>query len=921
MTDDRTHDGDVRGGRSDSDARAGANGAGGDGADAHGHDHAQGGHDADDACCADGCCGAEAGSPAGDATDAEAGSDASVVRLSVPEMDCPSCAGKVESSVWTLDGVTRVDPRPTAGTLEVGYDPDATSPAAVRDRVEAAGYDVAGGETATLDVPEMDCPSCAGKVENALDGLSGVLAHDTRPTAGRVEVTYDPARTGRDAVVAAVESAGYEVVDADDDAAEESVWTSPRALKTWTGAVLLLAGIAFEWVLTGQNVTLAAAFGREVTVAWALYLGAAVVAGTEIVRSGYYSARNRSLDIDFLMASGVIGALAVDLPFEAATLAVLYSVAELMERYSMDRARNSLRELMELAPDTATVVREGEEQTVPAESVEVGETVVVRPGDRVPLDGVVRDGRSAVDESPITGESVPVDKSPGDEVYAGSIADSGYLEVEATATADDSTLSRVVDMVEDAQSNKTEKERFIDRFAAYYTPVIVAGSVLTVLLSPLVFGVAWTEAFRRGLTLLVVACPCAFVISTPVSVVSGITSAARNGVLVKGGDHLEAMGSVRAVALDKTGTLTTGDLGVTDVIPLNGNDESDLLSCANALESRSEHPIAVAITSYAEDRGVADREVTDFEAITGEGVRADLDGVTHYAGKPGLFEELGFDLDHAHLDMKTDGGARVVADDAAECEHGTYVDLGAETVPRLQSEGKSVVLVGTEDELEGVVAIADTVRPEAERAVTRLRELGIEHVAMLTGDNERTARVIGRQVGVDEVRADLLPEDKVAAVEELAAEYGDVRDRRSGRRTQSGGVAMVGDGVNDAPALAAATVGVAMGAAGTDTALETADAALMGDDLLHLPYLYDLSKRAMGVIKQNVWASLAVKAVLAAGAPLGFVSVVHAVVIGDMGMSLGVTSNAMRLAGVKPDETAADADTDAGVDAGTDADA
>ena len=905
MTHDRTHDGH-------SDGRS-------DAADPGGGDGSTG--DAPDACCDDACCTAETGAASADpdadpsSTDADhSTADESVLRLSVPEMDCPSCAGKVESSVSELDGVTRIDARPTAGTLEVAYDSGAAAPDDVRGRVEAAGYDVADGETLSLDVPEMDCPSCAGKVENALDGLSGVSAYDTRPTAGRVEVTYDPARTGRDAVVAAVEGAGYEVVDADDDSESGSVWTGRRALQTWAGAALLLTGLSVEWAFPGANATLATALGRDVTVAWALYLGAVVAAGREIVRSGYYSARNRSLDIDFLMTAGVVGALVVGLPFEAATLAVLYSVAELMERYSMDRARNSLRELAELAPDTATVLRDGEERTVPAESVAVGERVAVRPGERVPLDGVVREGRSAVDESPVTGESVPVDKSPGDEVYAGSIADSGYLEVEATATAGDSTLSRVVEMVEDARANRTRREQFIDRFAAYYTPAVVAGSVLTFLLSPAVFDVTWTEAFRRALTLLVVACPCAFVISTPVSVVSGITSAARNGVLVKGGDHLEAMGAVRAVALDKTGTLTTGDLGVTDVVPLDGADETDLLALAGALEARSEHPIAAAITAYAAERGVErDVSVTDFEALAGEGVRADVDGVTRYAGKPGLFEDLGFDLGHAHVE--TDGGASAVGDgNATPCERGACVDLASETVPRLQSEGKSVVLVGTEDRLEGVIAVADTVRPGAERAVTRLRELGVERVVMLTGDNERTARVIGRRVGVDEVRADLLPEDKVRAVEELVAEYGE----SDGRRSRSGGVAMVGDGVNDAPALAAATVGVAMGAAGTDTALETADAALMGDDLRHLPYLYDLSRRTVGVIRQNVWASLAVKAVLAAGAPLGLVSVAAAVVVGDMGMSLGVTSNALRLAGVTPEAANADAEPNA-TDGSTDA--
>ncbi|SEO94237.1 Cd2+/Zn2+-exporting ATPase [Halogranum amylolyticum] len=819
------------------------------------------------------------------------------LQLSVPEMDCGSCAGKVENALAGLDGLHATDPRPTTGTLVVQYDPAVTGPDAIRERVEGAGYAVADSEQEAFDVPDMDCGSCAGKVENALATVDGVVEYETQPTTGRVLVTYDPARTSRGSVVAAIEGAGYAVESGDTDDSSSAVWRSPRALKTIAGAVFLLFGIVVEFLLTGLDVTLVTVFSRDVTVAWAFYLAAVLAAGQAIVRNGYYSAKNRNLDIDFLMATGIVGALLVDLPFEAATLAVLFSVAELLERFSMDRARNSMRELMELSPDTATVLRDGEETTVAVEDVAVGETVVVRPGDKVPIDGVVREGSSPIDESPITGESVPVDKAAGDEVYAGSIVESGYLEIEVTTTAAESTLSRVIEMVEDAQSNRTESEQFVDRFARYYTPVIVALAIGTTLLSPTVFGVTWTEAFVRGLTLLVIACPCAFVISTPVSVVSGITSAARNGVLIKGGNHLEAMGEVDAVAFDKTGTLTTGELAVTDVITLNGTSESDLLRCARALEQRSEHPIAAAIVDHAERHGVPDREIANFEAITGKGVKADLDGTTHYAGKPGLFAELGFELEHTHI--RTDGGAAtgsgpiVAGDDGdaaapRDCEHGTYLDLVNETIPRLQAEGKSVVLVGTEDELEGVVAIADTVRPEAKWAVSRLRELGVEHVVMLTGDNERTAQAIAQQVGVDEVRADLLPEQKVEVVERLRKQY-------------DGGVAMVGDGVNDAPALATATVGIAMGAAGTDTALETADVALMADDLTRMPYLYDLASQANSVIRQNIWASLAVKAVLAVGAPLGLVSVIVAVVVGDMGMSLGVTGNAMRLAGVSPE--------------------
>jgi Cd2+/Zn2+-exporting ATPase len=383
----------------------------------------------------------------------------------------------------------------------------------------------------------------------------------------------------------------------------------------------------------------------------------------------------------------------------------------------------------------------------------------------------------------------------------------------------------------------------------------------------------------------VIACPCAFVISTPVSVVSGITSAARNGVLIKGGNHLEAMGDVDVVALDKTGTLTRGELAVTDLIPLGDADEATLLRRAATLERRSEHPIAAAIRDRAERAGVGDlAEPTAFESLTGKGIRADIDGETHYAGKPALFEELGFDLSRARAE--TDGGVVTEGDDAApgEVDDGEFPE---EVLAALEREGKTVVLVGTASSLIGAVAIADEVRPDSGRAVERLRELGVGRVVMLTGDNEGTARAIAERVGVDEYRAELLPEEKVAAVESLQAADAEV--------------AMVGDGINDAPALATAEVGVAMGAAGTDTALETADIALMGDDIGKLPYLYALSHAANGVIRQNVWASLGVKALLALGVPLGLVSVAVAVVVGDMGMSLGVTGNAMRLSGIEPE--------------------
>jgi len=750
----------------------------------------------------------------------------------------------------------------------------------------------------TLDVPGMDCASCAGKVENALDRQVGVTERETRPTTGTVRVSYDPTALDEVAIVDAIESAGYSVdnlgesgTDEPDADEKDSIWTSSRAIKTWVSGVFVAVGLVFEFLVPGQNAAVASVLGAELTVADGAFLVAVAIAGQEIFRDGYYSARNLNLDIDFLMSVAILGALVASfvfgeaLYFEAATLAFLFSVSELLESYSMDRARNSLRELMDLSPDEARVKRDGTESTVPVEDVAIGDVVVVRPGEKIPMDGDVVDGESAVNQAPITGESVPVDKTFGDDVYAGSINEEGYLEIEVTATAGDNTLSRIVEMVEDAQSNKTEREQFVERFSAYYTPVVVAFAVLTTVVSPSIFGVTWPTAVVYGLTLLVLACPCAFVISTPVSVVSGITSAAKNGVLIKGGSHLEAMGEVDAIALDKTGTLTKGELTVTDVVPLNDNTEDDVLRCARDLESRSEHPIGEAIVERATERSVSDREVDDFESITGKGVRADLDGRTHYAGKPGFFEELGFDLTHVHA--ATDGGV-VTQKTRQLCEKNRCLDLLDTVVPELQAEGKTVVLVGTEEELEGVIAVADEVRPEARATVERLHDLGVKHVVMLTGDNKRTARAIAERVGVDDYRAELLPDEKVEAIEAIAEEYG--------------GVAMVGDGVNDAPALATATVGIAMGAAGTDTALETADIALMGDDLSRLPYLYELSHDANGVIRQNIFASLGVKAALAIGVPFGLVPIWLAVLAGDAGMTTAVTGNAMRLSRIAPTE-------------------
>ncbi|WP_222919381.1 heavy metal translocating P-type ATPase [Natrinema sp. SYSU A 869] len=838
--------------------------------------------------------------------DEDADTDLSrTLELRVPEMDCPSCAGKVTNSVERLKGIDELDARVTSGRLVVKYDPTRTSDAEIRERVRAAGYKIAGSDAElTVSVPDMDCASCANKVENALEGVDGVSAIETRPTSGRVTVVLEE-ETDPETVTAAIGSAGYDATPISDGSGsigdDDPIWKSRRAAITGAGAIVVAAGMALEFVFTGADLTLFSVLGRSYDLSALLFIITAAAAGAPIFRNGYYSARNRSLDIDFLMSVGIVAAVAAHHPFEGATLAVLFSIAELLEQFSMDRARDSLRELMDLSPDTATVKREdGTTETIPAEELAIGDVVVVRPGEKIPADGTVREGESAVDQSPITGESVPADKAEGDEVFAGTIAESGYLEVDVEQTAADSTIARIVRMVEDAEREQTKREQFVDRFASVYTPIVVALAVAVAAGPPLLAGASWNTWFLRGLTLLVIACPCAFVISTPVSVVSGITSAARNGVLIKGGRHLEAVAESDTLAVDKTGTLTTGDLSVTDVVPLEGADEADVLRRASAAERRSEHPIGRSIVEYAEERGLDadDPDVSSFDALTGKGVRVDIDGETHYVGKPGLFEGLA-DLEHVHA--TTDGGELLEtestaadANDRPDCERDNCVDVLRDVVPRLEAEGKTVVVVGTEDGPLGVIGVADRVRPEAMWAVSRLQAQGVR-VVMLTGDNEGTARAIAEQVGIDEFHAELLPDEKLDWIHRLEGERdGNEDDDRDGH------VAMIGDGINDAPALATASVGIAMGAAGTDTALETADVALMGDDLTRLPYLYQLSNTANGVIRQNIWASLAVKMVLAAGAPFGFVSVIHAVVIGDMGMSLGVTSNAMRLANVEP---------------------
>jgi Cd2+/Zn2+-exporting ATPase len=641
---------------------------------------------------------------------------------------------------------------------------------------------------------------------------------------------------------------------------EEHVWPSREAKLTAVSGVLLGVGLGL-W-LSGIDPELLSLWGRPVTPTVVFYLLAAGVGAWSFLGAGLRKlwglVRLRlgltELGIDSLMSLAILGAIAIGEYVEAAGLAFLFSSAELLERYAVDRSRRSLRELMKLAPTTARVLRDGRDETVPVEQVEVGEVVAVRPGDRIPLDGDVVRGQSAVDQAPITGESVPAEKEPGDPVFAGTINQEGYLEIRVTKHASDTTLAKIIHLIEEAEEQRAPIERFVERFARYYTPTVVLTAVGVAAVPPLAFGAPSVDWFVRALALLVIACPCAMLISTPVSVVSAITAAARQGVLIKGGAYLEEIGQIRAIALDKTGTLTAGDLELTDVVPLGGYSTNDVLRIAAALEARSQHPIAQAIVRrYEEQNGGAPPDhagPAEFESITGKGVRARLDGRTVLVGKPKLF-------------------ARV-----AELER-------LPQLAQLEAQAKTVVVVGTEGELIGLIAVADRVRPEAPQAVQELKRLGLE-VVMITGDNEGTARAVAQKLGIEHYHAEVLPEGKVQEIQKLVEQYGKV--------------GMVGDGVNDAPALATASVGIAMGAAGTDTALETADIALMGDDLTKLPELIELSRRARRVIRQSIGSSIAVKLALGLGVFPGWVTLVVAVLVGDMGMSLAVTGNAMRLA-------------------------
>jgi Cd2+/Zn2+-exporting ATPase len=680
-----------------------------------------------------------------------------------------------------------------------------------------------------------------------VSSLPGVDIVKVNPVSFRMTVTPEaPVET----IQKAVAELGYSVEPARGRQAEHAITTGfwPRhgqKIATMVSGVAVLAG----WLVSLR-------LGEVHGVVVALYVLAALVGGLKTFQAGLRSLRHAEFDMNALMTIGVTGAFLIGEFAEAGTIAFLYSVSNWLEAASMQHTRNQIRGLLELAPKTARLKGCSGESEVPVEDVQVDDILVVRPGEKIAMDGVVLDGTSSVNQAPITGESMPVVKSPGIDVYAGSINGAGALEVRVTKRVEDTTLARIIHMVEEAQGERAEVQSFVDRFAHRYTPLVLVAALLMAIVPPMLMSQPWGDWIYRALALIVLACPCALVISTPVALVAGIGNAARRGVLIKGGTHLEAASSIDVVAFDKTGTLTQGRPEVQEVVALGGHDAEQVLRLAAAVEGRSEHPLAAAILRHAEPVVGSPQVGQAFEAIIGHGAKAEVEGRTVYVGSPRFFEQRGASL--------------------------TEVDT---EVIRLQEAGNTVVLVGDDEQLYGLIAIADPVRPESRAIVAELKQLGVKRVAMLTGDNARTAQAIARQVGVDEVRADLLPEDKVTAVKDLEARYGKV--------------AMVGDGVNDAPALATASLGIAMGAAGTDVAIETADVALMSDNVRRIPFTMDLSRKTMRIIHQNIAFSLAVKAIATILVFPGWLTLWMAVV-SDMGATIVVVFNGLRLLAVRP---------------------
>ena len=710
--------------------------------------------------------------------------------------------------------------------------------------------------TSKLRVQGLDCADEAAELRQTVGSLAGVRELSFDYLRGLMIIDHDESVASTARLMEAVVATGMRAEVWRDDSLKMVTTTDDgrwrRSVLTLASGVCIAVAFAYDWWTLGWRGAFGFAESEQDNIARVLYVVAALLASLIVLPKAWAAVRRGRLEINVLMVIAVAGAIAIGEFSEAATVSFLFAVSLALEAWSVGRARRAVESLMLLTPETACVLRpDGTETIVPAGEVSVGATLVVRPGEKFPLDGRVSKGETTVNQAPITGESGPVAKRRGDGVFAGTINEDGAIEIVTTKPADDSTLARITRLVSDAQSKRSQAEQWVETFARYYTPSVMALAVAVMLLPPLLAGGSWTGWFYQGLVLLVIACPCALVISTPVSMVAALASAANQGVLVKGASFLELAAHLKAIALDKTGTLTEGRPEVNEVVPLSGHTDRELLEIAAAIEARSQHPLATAIVRHAESLGLKPKPADDFQAISGKGATASLQGQRYWIGSHRSFEEHGQETPELH-----------------------------DRLEQLAARGHSVVVIANDEHVCGLIALGDTVRANAKDSIAALHRAGISRVVMLTGDSPSAAATVAAAIGVDDVRAELLPEDKVAAIEQLISDHGQV--------------GMIGDGVNDAPAMARATLGIAMGAVGTDTALETADIALMSDDLSRVAWLIRHSQRTLRIVRQNITASLSVKAVFVILTIFGQANLWSAIAA-DMGVTLVVVFNSLSL--------------------------
>ncbi|MBI5827369.1 MAG: cadmium-translocating P-type ATPase [Deltaproteobacteria bacterium] len=691
----------------------------------------------------------------------------------------------------------------------------------------------------TVRIEGMDCENEAKIIRARMERLKGIGRFEINVVSGTLRLDYDEKVLTEQDIMRAVDGTGMRALKKKEAGRTAAWWKEPRILTLSVSGFIILAAFILEHI-----------FGLSHDKAIYLYGASTLIGGYYPAKMGLAALRTLRPNIRTLMVAGAFGAIALDLWEEAALLVLIYSLGDVLEAYASDRVRNAVKKLMELAPKEALVKRNGKEVVLKVEDVTPGDTIIIRPGERLPLDGRVIRGASSLDQSPITGESIPVSKGPGDDVFAGSINQRGAIDVEVTKPFKDTTLGKILHYVEEAETRKSSYQRFGETFGRYYTPFMFALSLMVIIV-PTIFTGGFSQWFYRGLVVLVVSCSCGIALSIPVAVVAAVANAARHGVLIKGGASLESLSRIRAIAFDKTGSLTTGKPIVTDIFPFREKTEEEILTLTASIESRSEHPLADAIMNKAKQAGVHVHALDWFEAVPGMGATAMIDGKVYCVGSKALCGSLG-----------------ALASDAED------------KINNLEAQGKTVIVSTGEKELMGIIAVRDELRPETKDALKKLKDFGIKDIIMLTGDNKHVAGAMSMEAGIDRYMAELLPEDKVNAVNAIKKEYGIV--------------GMVGDGVNDAPAMAASDVGIAMGAAGTDVAIETGDVVLMSDDLSKIPYVISLSRRATNNIKQNIALSLAVIAFLVPMALMGWIGLVPGILINEIG-GIMVIINGLRL--------------------------